>query len=666
MNTFSFGKLTPSLHAALAVSLIIASTTSLTALAGTNQIVVDSTIDGVDEFDGSCTLREAIRNANLNQSSPIDGECEAGSPALTDVIVLVSGATYELTLPESIDNPNETGDLDVIQAEQIPIELRIETNGLDPATIHQTVDGQRVIDQLGQGLELNNLIISGGSTPGAGGGIFSVSGTSLVISNSTIRDNSAGAGGGIYNNGGNLELINSTVELNMAVSGNGGGIYQQGGEGTVEIDGSNILSNTAEAGGGLYSDALSVEILNASVFSMNEAETGNGGAILNLDESKLVISDSTFSGNLAAGDGGAIFDQSLERMEVVAAAFINNGAAAGGAINAQEARALVYESTFESNNAVVDGGAIVARELSLFDSQLVDNEAFTGRGGAIFAFISANLVDSVVRDNRANDGGGMYVGLVRIFGVRFENNSATANGGGVHVENRVVAFNRSRIRGNSAVNGGGFYLSSGGVFEGSLSRLLIAENTASGQGGGIWFGSDAVIANSTITLNAAAEGGGLYIDESANIRAINISLIGHLSGQDLHKFGTLSLHNSIISTPGQPDCLMGLSNPSITSLGHNIADDESCSGLDQPTDSTSTDPLLQPLGNAGGNTLTYSPGADSPAVDNGDSVACAAEPVEGVDQRGGVRPAGAGCDIGAHERGGIIPETPLFTDRFEQ
>ena len=56
------------------------------------------------------------------------------------------------------------------------------------------------------------------------------------------------------------------------------------------------------------------------------------------------------------------------------------------------------------------------------------------------------------------------------------------------------------------------------------------------------------------------------------------------------------------------------------------------------------DPKLGPLGSYGGPTQTFSLPADSPAVDAANGAAC-----PDFDQRGVLRPQGAGCDIGAFE-----------------
>lgn len=108
---------------------------------------------------------------------------------------------------------------------------------------------------------------------------------------------------------------------------------------------------------------------------------------------------------------------------------------------------------------------------------------------------------------------------------------------------------------------------------------------------------------------------------------------------------TVSAVNTIIAGNTGGDCLGG----TILSRGHNINGDDSC-GLAGSGDMNGTDPLLGPLGDHGGPTLTHLPLAGSPAIDAGDDSLCPP-----TDQRGYARPDHgkvygiAVCDIGSVE-----------------
>ena len=90
---------------------------------------------------------------------------------------------------------------------------------------------------------------------------------------------------------------------------------------------------------------------------------------------------------------------------------------------------------------------------------------------------------------------------------------------------------------------------------------------------------------------------------------------------------------------------------------YNIDDNSSC-GFTQTGDQQGTNALLDTLADNGGLTLTHSLHTSpslSPAIDAGDNTACAASPINNVDQRGETRPADgdgdltATCDVGAYE-----------------
>lgn len=106
------------------------------------------------------------------------------------------------------------------------------------------------------------------------------------------------------------------------------------------------------------------------------------------------------------------------------------------------------------------------------------------------------------------------------------------------------------------------------------------------------------------------------------------------------------LKNTIVTNNIGGNCSVG-SSGSITSSGHNLSSDTSCD-LTGPGDLQWIDPLLGPLGDYGGPTLTHALSLGSPAID-------AASDCPTTDQRGVARPVDgnsdslAVCDIGAYE-----------------
>jgi len=100
----------------------------------------------------------------------------------------------------------------------------------------------------------------------------------------------------------------------------------------------------------------------------------------------------------------------------------------------------------------------------------------------------------------------------------------------------------------------------------------------------------------------------------------------------------------------------------IVSSGYNYANDTSCNlSATGDRESTSNDPLLGPLGDNGGPTLTQLPQTGSSLIDAIPNEACQTAPLAtGIttDQRGFARPeqTGGACDIGAVEV--LLPPPP--------
>ena len=108
------------------------------------------------------------------------------------------------------------------------------------------------------------------------------------------------------------------------------------------------------------------------------------------------------------------------------------------------------------------------------------------------------------------------------------------------------------------------------------------------------------------------------------------------------------MQNTIVAYNGPANC-----NAALTSNGHNLEDGNTC-GFNATGDQPNTDPLLGPLADNGGDTLTHALLPGSPAIDAG---VCIAEIT--TDQRGVARPQGTTCDIGAYEYVGYEVYLPL-------
>lgn len=134
----------------------------------------------------------------------------------------------------------------------------------------------------------------------------------------------------------------------------------------------------------------------------------------------------------------------------------------------------------------------------------------------------------IFRQNRALKGGGMYNGLTNFYGnimtytlsgLRFEENVAegvTGGEGGAVCNNRVyVSFKNTVFTGNSAIRGGAVSLAhttQDDINFGSYSNCLFIGNTASSQGGVVYFVNDysngPLFINSTFSGNSCQDASG--------------------------------------------------------------------------------------------------------------------------------------------------------------
>lgn len=268
--------------------------------------------------------------------------------------------------------------------------------------------------------------------------------------------------------------------------------------------------------------------------------------------------------------------------------------------------------------------------------------------------------------NGGNETGGSGIfnqGTLSVLNSIISGNSAPTgptSGGGV-LSTGWLMINKSTISGNTASVGGGVACTSGIAF---INNSTISSNLAETEGGGVGAGCRITINNSTISRNAAANrfittnGGGIYhFGGSANLVINNSTISGNTAtfgGGIYIPSGSsgLTLQNTIVAkNPSGGDCGGG---GTITSNGYNLSSDGTCN-FNGTGDLNNVDPILGPLENNGGPTLTMALLPGSPAIDSGNPNGC----TDGQghllchDQRGSRRPDGedtGGCDRGAYER----------------
>jgi len=132
-------------------------------------------------------------------------------------------------------------------------------------------EGAGIYD-FGDFLVLNDSVVSGNTTLGDGGGLFSSS-PAVTITNSTFHDNEARRGGGILSTSPLLRIVNSTLSTNEAEHA-GGGIYVLDGSAwlfnvTVTENYANLETEGGHYGGGIAKEPGSTFYVSSSILAGN-------------------------------------------------------------------------------------------------------------------------------------------------------------------------------------------------------------------------------------------------------------------------------------------------------------------------------------------------------------------------------------------------------------
>ncbi|WP_205371012.1 choice-of-anchor Q domain-containing protein [Thermoleptolyngbya sp. PKUAC-SCTB121] len=408
----------------------------------------------------------------------------------------------------------------------------------------------------------------------------------------------------------------------------------------------------------------------------NTEQSGGGGAILTGNSSELTVIRCRFQEN-AAGFGGAIYTGFRGRTLVQGSTFIaNDGTLAqnergGGAIGTKSGGVLTVRNSRFLRNRGINGGAInsLLGELTVENSIFRGNDStpgasqrgVSGYGGAIYTD-GANA-------SGPNSSYGPIGGQITLRNSRFENNRGAAQGGGLFLfaypPDKVLIENCA-IVGNTVIRGADGEALGGGLRHGNAELTLrnstLANNTAQGQGGGLWIGesSPTTIVNTTFSGNRADDGngGGLggaitfgnRTTSAATLTNVTVAYnhAGFQGGAFWMGDQSITLKNSIVAfnTASNPWKTRVQTRRPLIDGGGNI-EFPGLQSKDDPrvvANSRIIDPKLDPLQANGGLGQTHALLAGSPAINTG--TGAGAPP---IDQRGLSRDAQP--DVGAVEFG---------------
>lgn len=312
-----------------------------------------------------------------------------------------------------------------------------------------------------------------------------------------------------------------------------------------------------------------------------------------------------------------------------------------------------YQLVNASGGCIYSAGSVYLLHSTVSACTARDTRGTDAAGGGIYAAAGLTLSHSVVSGNTATstaqvaDGGGVFVhGAVTSNYSSVSGNVASGLlsggnfGGGIAVVNTGSALStitNSTIEGNRADHGGGLMVSGAGNDGAAvlIQNSTISGNMANGYAAAAFFRGPVTLENSTVAFN---QGGGP-----------DIQLASHTD--------PVEFESSIFADNGSYD--IGSEGYAFTISGANNLVVGS-SDVTLPRDTLTTDPLLLPLANNGGQTLTHALADGSPAINAGNNVAGLS-----VDQRGTGYPRvfGAAADIGAYERQTV--DDTIFVNGFD-
>ena len=256
--------------------------------------------------------------------------------------------------------------------------------------------------------------VSQNTADARGGGIYNNAGGTFDVLSTTISGNvvfsdsiysTVGGGGSNFGTGSTMSIVGSTITGNSAghddtlydASGLGGGITNDD-YGMLSVMSSMISGNSADYGGGGWTDDYSISSFSDSTSISDNTTTIRGGGLVAVDGAVVTISDSTMSGNTApslgdtgsGGDGAAIFATAGVNLTIDGTTIENNYSYdRGGAI---------YASSF---------GDATGLTISITNSNVLNNSSLD-LGGAINVgqAVTMTIEDSTLSGNStANDGG---------------------------------------------------------------------------------------------------------------------------------------------------------------------------------------------------------------------------------------------------------------------
>jgi len=479
-------------------------------------------------------------------------------------------------------------------------------------------EGQRGFPNILNNVSGLDLTINGNgatiqrSTSGPDFGFFSCTGHT-VFNNIIFRNARVNARGAaiFVQFKGNVEVNNCSFYDNTSLltsgEGGGGGIYTKS-LSTLIVTNSYFENNSAVNQGGAVSNLLSNMTLIGNTFKNNRTTNLTGGAAGGAvysdgargDNGFLILRNNIFENNSSngTGQGGAAFLFAYRNIavEVTGCTFKTNSALQGGALWHK-------------------GGGVSQQQIDEFD---LDDPEYPFTAGPENTTLTLNtcVFDGNTAVGPAGSGTGIGGGLWlsdciinEIHSLTFKNNTAWLGGGAAFLTNRFFTVRNSTFNNNTADLAGGIAATISAPLD--IINCTFNSNSVKLYGGAISVPHNSHAVNITNCTFANNQASGADNSQSAAIHSGNVSTTNNTVTIKNNIFSNNTVSNIYGNT--WRDCNVNLNNGGnniffpLTTGAHCLS----------PQDSNFINPLLSPLANNGGPTQTMALQAGSPAINAG-------------------------------------------------
>lgn len=479
-------------------------------------------------------------------------------------------------------------------------------------------DGGVVYNASGAGaMNVAGGFFTGNYAGGNGGAVYNASAEGMTVF-AAFGGNHAANGGAIYNTAGILNIGGMFIG-NYAETGDGGAIYNESAAGmTVAAD---FAGNYAANGGAIYNKNGTLAISGGS-FEANEARNGNGGAIYHGGAGSLTIDGTRLIGNSAAVQGGAVFSGN-GALNVKNSTFTGNMAVTGAAIFSGGS-ATMDRVVFSGNQAsesivTINGGDLKNLTVSgntaggaLFDSQgsktVIDLSAFYDNNAEILLSAGATLyvINSTFAEGNGDvtkhmiTGGDVTILNTTVTGDMANRSDALVDADTIRSVNNIIvgtdasqtALNGSKVEAAYTIMSGTGTQVHGGVDDSNVFginyRALFGGNTVDRATGTIAL-LNGSIAETGVWVGYNTENGDLYY----SVRPDQLYPRYGIDKVDWKKFGS----DTLIARPDNVKITEGLNGNTLPSIGsYWITQDVPTLGIGPGVNNTFIDPSFNGIG----------------------------------------------------------------------